>query len=174
MEYKDFSDLLFHYYLKNSSHEINAITRNTCEKEMLTVFQEICELYSINSDIFSTIRQEGGIKDYWKIISENNNNIAAIAAILALFFSVFSHFSNQESELEKNVEICLKKLEIQNFRKKQDFSEPEECIAMDDLSINGKQVLESLKSNKKSVIARSNFFKTLLLDRNIEKIYHFQ
>lgn len=166
---KESSDLLFHYYLKKSSHEINALTRNTCEKEMLLVFQELCDLYSINSEILSTLRQEGGIKDFWRIASDNSGNIGAIAGILALFFSIYTHYDNKESEIEKNAEICLKKLQIQSFRKKQDFVDPEECLAMDELSINGKQVLIDLNKNKKTVIARSNFFKTLSQDKNIEK-----
>jgi len=169
MCYQKRTDLLFHYYLKNTQHEINAITRNSCEKEMLTVFQEICDLYSVNSEILSILREPGGIKDFWRITSENSGNIAAIAAILALFFSIYSHYDNKESEMEKNAEMCLKKLQIQNFRKKQDFYDPEECLTMDQLSISGKQVLDNLNKNKKTVIARSNFFKTLSQDKNIEK-----
>lgn len=169
MNEKFLSDLLFHYYLKDNSHEINAFTRNNCEREMLIVFQELCDLYSINSEILSTLRDEGGIKDFWRIFSENTNNIGAIAGVLALFFSIYSHFDNGKNLVEENADICLKKLQIQEFRKKQNFSEPEECITMDELSINGEKVLRDLNKNKKTVIARSNFFKNLSLDKNIEK-----
>lgn len=166
-EEKAIAEIAFHYYLSNGLHQMDAISRNKCEQEMLNVFLEICDIYGVDSEILSLAREEGGIKDVWKVISSNASEISAIAAIIALFFAGATYFENRPDEEKKRLEKCLLKLQIQDLSKKK-VKISEDC-EFEEASVNALGALKELETNKKAVISRSNFFRSLDNERNVEK-----
>lgn len=171
MNLEEAAEIVFHYYLLNDSHEMRAISRNKCEQEMLNVFLEVCEIYGVQAEILSLAREEGGIKDVWRIISSNVGEITAIAAIIALFFSGATYFENRPDEEKKKLEKCLLKLQIQDLSKKK-LKTSNDCD-FEEEGVNGEMALKDLENNKKAVVSRSNFFKSLDSERSVEKFGAF-
>lgn len=163
---KAIAEIVFHYYLSDGSHQMGAISRNKCEQEMLNVFLELCEDYGVYSEILSLARQEGGIKDVWRVISSNANGITAIAAVVALFFAGATYFENRPDEEKKRLEKCLLKLQIQDLSKKK-LKNSQDCDFEE--GVSGVAALNDLENNKKALLSRSAFFKSLDSEKSVEK-----
>lgn len=159
----EFSNITFHYYLKDGLHSMNALTRNKCEQELLDLFEELCDLYAIDAEILSAIREEGGIKEFWKVVSESSAGIQAICAILILFFTGATYFANLPDEEKTSLEKELLKLQIADIKNKN--PPPEKSNAYE--SISALDALYDLQSRKTAILNRSDFYSSLLSDERV-------
>lgn len=157
--------LELHYYLKEHSHSMNAVVRNKCESELLGLFVETAQSLGISVELESKAFKEGGLKEFWKFLGDNNNQITLLLVIVTLLLSRIP-VSNQEkdnlgTELTQ-LQIEEKKLQIKKLQKELEKTSP-------DIKVTDKAV-EILNENPKIVVRRSNFYKQLSTYQKVEFI----
>jgi hypothetical protein len=61
-----------HYFLKDDSHSIDAITLNKAEGELLKIFREVISILGLENEISfeATAIEEGGIKAFYKFLNK--------------------------------------------------------------------------------------------------------
>ncbi|MCX7207631.1 MAG: hypothetical protein NT086_16960 [Proteobacteria bacterium] len=159
-----------HYYLEKNIHSMDALVRNKCEAELLVIFQEICISLDVNISIEVFAHQEGGLRDYWKFVGENANQITTTALIFSTLLSIISTVLSRlpVSDVEKDDrEKVIQELVIEEKR----LAVEEKKIVLEKLkkemkdTIPSKQVIEDAArvtgQNIKIQTRRSNLYKTL-------------
>lgn len=148
--------LLAHYYLRGDSHAMNSFIRNKCEAEILAIIQEASDTLNIKIEMLSVPPEEGGFKDFWKIMGDNNNQITILLVIVTI---ILSRIPTTDQEIEaldkelKELSIEEKKLSIEKLKTEIAEKEPSENTS--------KQVSKLAKyvdRNLKIVKRRSNFY----------------
>ncbi|KAB7707696.1 hypothetical protein GBN32_14065 [Plesiomonas shigelloides] len=152
-----------HYHLADQSHSMDASVKNKCEAEFLAVANEIADILGVDLVWESQALREGGIREVWTAIGSNNSQIALIISVLALVWSMVPQNDQELVDLQKEearLSIEAKKLEIKRLKKELEDSPPTEKTI--------KRASRLVNDNRKVVIRRSNFYKTL---SQCEKVY---
>jgi hypothetical protein len=146
-----------HYYLSDTSHSMNAVVRNKCEKEILAAAYEIASVLKIDLDIETFAYTEGGLKEHWKALGKNSPQLTLLIAILMAYFTIYPRTDSELTELdkeEKRLQIEKSKLEIEKLKKEAEASSrPVEETAQ--------IIAQSLQSHGKAIVRRSNYYKLL-------------
>lgn len=165
-----------HYHLANDSHAMDAFVRNKCEAELLAILQEVCAIVGSSIKVETVPSEEGGLKEYWKILGENGSQINATFTILTFVLAVITaglsrvpvadpekdarEKSIQELTIEeKKLAIEEKRLVLEKLRKevKEGATTPETL----------ESAANAAEQNLKIQSRRSNFYKQL---SNYEKV----
>jgi hypothetical protein len=157
-----------HYYLENNSHSMDAFVRNKCEAELLAIFQEVCVVVGASFSIESTPLEEGGIREFWKVVGYNNNQITTILAILTFLLTAAQFGGALFEDSEKDArEKTIQELTIEEKK----LALEEKRIIIDKLRREMREGLPTQKSienaakaaeqNLKFQSRRSNFYKNL-------------
>ena len=158
--------LELHYHFNDDSHSMNAKIRNECEKELIHIFNEIIQIFELEVDIESEALREGGLREIWKFIGKNSQQLTLIVSICAIIISRIPLENDELVSLQiKNLKLEneLKKLEIQKLKEEHDFSVESNMELQ-------RQVLDSLNTYYKIVWHKSNFYKKINKYNKIEKI----
>lgn len=140
---------------------MDAHVRNKCEREILAILHEVSNELRIPIRIESEAHAEGGLRDIWKIIGDNGNQIANLIAIAALVISITNLPDEQDSEL-KQLSIQEKKLIIQKLKLELEEKEPDQK-----LTLNVARIIEKTQKIK---VRKSNFYQEIRDHEKIEKI----
>ena len=155
-----------HYYLQHDSHSMDAVTRNKCEREVLAVFFEVAKQLNVSIAVETYAYREGGLKEIWKAMGKYNNQITLIVAVLAIVLSRYPASDPELAALDKEVkqlEIEKSYLEIEKLRAdKAEHAEHTQQAA--------EAIAQSLQSNGKIAIRRSNYYKLLLEYYKVESV----
>lgn len=160
-----------HYYLNDDSHSMDAFIRNKCEREILSLVEEAAKNLRIPVFIETLPYEEGGLKEIWKFIGKNKDQLTVLTAILALILSQLNDHqppkpNKKQEQLTEELtilEIEKKKLEIDKLRNNGQLSE-KDTAAME------QQAVELLNENIKIAIRRSNFYKNLVKYKKIKSV----
>lgn len=157
-----------HYYFSDDSHSMDAFVRNKCEREILALFEEVGKNFQVSFSVESIAYEEGGLKEYWKLIGKNKDVITTIASVSAILISflTYLHPPNTDKELEQ---LTKESIKLENEKKKLEIKklQTEVKIAKDISSEITDELASSMNENIKIAIRRSNFYKNL---SNYEKI----
>ena len=107
-----------HYYLDNNSHAMDAIVKNKCEAEIIAVAYEAISIIGLDLSIDVEAIQQGGIKDVWRVLGENNAQIALIIYVIAILLSQAPNIDTEFEELKKeDVKLSIeeRKLRIEKL-----------------------------------------------------------
>lgn len=165
-----------HYYLANESHSMDALVRNKCEAELLAIFQEVCATLGVSISVETLAHQEGGLREFWKLLNNNHVQVTTALAIfgtvLSIANTVLTRFPVSDAEKdarekqvqeltieEKRLAIEEKKLALERLKKEMKEGQPSE-EAIDGAA---KAAEQSLKVQTR----RSNFYRHL---SNCEKV----
>jgi hypothetical protein len=145
-----------HYYFSDNSHTMNALVKNKCEAEFLAVASEVAAILGIPFELDSEVLREGGLRESWKALGDNNSQVALIISSLALIWSVIPHTDQELLNLQKEdkkLSIEERKLSIKKLKQELE----EQSVSQESV-----EVVASLASiNYKVVTRKSNFYKTL-------------
>jgi hypothetical protein len=155
-----------HYYLRQDSHSMDAIIRNKCERELLAVFLELAKQLNVPISIEAYARSEGGLKDLWKAMGKNSNQLTLIVALLTLILSRYP-VSNHELDV---LEIQAKQLEIEKTRLEIEKLKHESGAQSDSIHRSAEEIAKSLQGNGKIAVRRSNYYKLLLDYQKVESV----
>ncbi len=153
-----------HYYFSDDSHSLNAFTRNKCETEFLYILKEVLETLDLEIDIESVAFQEGGLKELWKLLGENGNQITIIIAIMTLIATIDPFSDDELTNLQKeDLQLSIEEHKLKIKRLKDD--EPQSVQNID----IGK-IVSYFNSNHKVLRHRSDFYRSLITSSKITKI----
>lgn len=161
--YKEIDQIELHYFFSDDSHSLDAFIRNKCETEFLHIIKEVLKTLEIDFQLETVAVQEGGLKEWWKMLGDNGVQVSILLAILTI---VLNNLPSTDSELDaltkKNLELSIEKqkLEIQKLREEKDTQH-----------IDIDAIVSYFNADSKVVKHRSNFFETLIRS---EKITHIE
>ncbi len=159
MELIEKSDRLqFHYYFKDSSHSINSILRNECEKEILHIYKEISDTLGLQLVIESLPTEEGGFKETWKFIGKNSAQITLIISVAAV---IISRFPVENKEL---TQLQIENLKLDNEIKRKELEKLNLDFLQEEKELSQQTVIDSVElvnKNYKISWRKSNLYKKL-------------
>lgn len=167
-----------HYFLDNDSHSMDAVVKNRCEAEFLAVAYEIIDFLELDITLNAEALKEGGVKDFFNFLLNETSYSDKVATIALVFLliqiaislvpqtdSKFEGLKREEIELsieEKKLSIEEKKLNIQKLKNElSDGNISEETLESTKIIIN---------KNPKIVTRRSNFYKTLNINKEVTQV----
>lgn len=147
-----------HYYLSDQSHALDAFVRNKCEADFLAIAYEIARELDLPLKIDAEAIKEGGLKDLWKFIGDNSDQIGVILLVLT---TVFSYLGIPDSELtalqKEEHQLTIEKLKRELGKGEVDKETIEEGAS-------------ALINSTKIMVRRSEFYKKLNQTTKINKI----
>lgn len=158
------NSLQFHYYFRDSSHSINSLLRNECEKELLYIFKEISETLGLQLDLETLPAQEGGFKETWKFLGKNSAQISLIVSIAAI---IISRFPIENKELTT---LQIENLKLDNELKRKELEKLNLEFLQDNEEIGQETLVDSVEivnKNYKVSWRKSNLYKKL---NNYQKV----
>ncbi|HLF52611.1 hypothetical protein [Flavobacterium sp.] len=165
MQIIDSNILELHFYRKDELHIIDAFTRNECERELLSVIKIICADLNIDASILCQIPEEGGFKEFWKLIGKNSPQLTLLLAIIVLIYSRIP------VENRKLVNLQIENLELDNQIKKAELEKITNNLNTDSISSEiVEKIVEHFESDFKVNWHKSNFYKKLLSEKEISAI----
>ncbi len=159
--------LELHYYFDDLSHSMDAFTRNKCEAEILSILSEAADILKIPVTINSEVYQEGGLKEFWKLLGQNNTQITILLVVVTIVLSRIPIVDQEADALEKE----LKRLSIEE--KKLNIEKLKRELGKDISEVNTKTVVKAAKhvdKNLKVVKRKSNFYAHLACYPKVTKI----
>jgi len=161
------SGILVHYYLRDEGHLIDALMRNKCETELLALYTEAAKVFDIQFDIQAMPPHEGGFKDFWQMLGDNNKSITSASAIIAsisIFISALPSDNDRLNQQLTVLDIQERQLQIKKLRNDlQDVNEENKSNLIE-------SAVKVLKSNNRTITRRSNFYKNLTTTPDVKKV----
>lgn len=153
--------LELHYYFNDNSHDIDAITRNKCEAEILAIVCEVATLLDIKTQLISEIPLEGGFRDIWKALGDNSAQLQVILMTVGLLTTIYFTYDPESSDRKKELE----QLQIQELKFKLKQMSSRDNIE-DIAHIAAQKISKNLKVTKR----KSNLYTHLNNNSKIERI----
>lgn len=153
--------LELHYYFDDDTHDIDALTRNKCEAEILAIAYEVATLLDIDTQLITEIPCEGGFRDRWKALGENSSQLQVILMAIGLITTIYFTYDPDSSERTKELEqlqIQELKLRINQMNSKDDTKEMAQNVA------------HKVSKNMRIVKLKSNFYTHLSKNSKIQSI----
>lgn len=161
----DFDRIELHYFLRNGSHSMNALIRNSTEKELLQLIDRITHVLEIDFELESFAFEKGGIKEFFKLVAKKGKKNKILVGIVAgIIISVLSHHATRDLEMEA-LEKEKIKLEIEKL--KQDLEQVEVDKPNENLV---RTAVAIFNFDIKVVKYRSNFYNILQQYPKVYKI----
>lgn len=157
--------LELHYYFGDESHEIDALVRNKCEAELLGIILEAAALLEIDATLIKDAYREGGFRDIWKALGNNQSQITILLLVIQIIISAVPLFSSESKDLEleeRRLSIEEKKLNIEKLKQEIEKGENEK-EALD-------RAAAAVGSNLKIIKRKSNFYSQVEEYRKVDKI----
>lgn len=154
-----------HYYFNDKSHQMDAFVRNRCEYKLISSFFYCFDHYGIRAKLESLPKEEGGLIDFLKVVSDYKDHIEILLMSLTTLFTGYPFFRNllpdEEKELtKKKVLLQIKKLE----------EELNESASREEIHYSAKELVENLAKDKSFVYLLSEYFQTLIKEEKITKV----
>lgn len=117
-----------HYYLKDKSHSMDALTLNKVESEFLKISNEISKIFGCKLIIESQALDEGGIKSTYRFLTKEGNlkytlsiGVFLSSIIGNILTNVISENLNEDKE---QIELTkkLNKLQIEELESKKEYT----------------------------------------------------
>lgn len=114
--------LQLHYYLKNNSHSMNALTFNRAESELLKIIEEVVKTFGIDILVESEALIEGGLRANYKLFLKKNSKVidgTISKLIIPLIVGVISGYGSVKLSADKEMDELNKektRLEIQHLK----------------------------------------------------------
>lgn len=161
----DYDRIELHYFLENGSHSMDALVRNSTEKELLLIIERIATELELEIDLESFAFEEGGLREFFKLVAKKGKKNKFLSGIVAgVIISVLSHYATRDFEkegLEKDkIRLEIEKLKQDLENSKED--EPNEQIVRAAVAIFNYDI--------KVVKHRSNFYSKLSQYPKVKKI----
>jgi hypothetical protein len=152
--------LELHYSFTDDSHKMDALIRNSCERELLAIVNEIASLLDVGINIETESYIKDGLIELWTLVSENRYVTGVIVGILITVLSGYLAKDCELSELQKQ-ELRLKIEKLRKGLKESNGEKP---------NINPEGSLTAFNDNTKIIKHKSNLYQTLNEYSNVTKV----
>ena len=162
----DFDRIELHYFLENNSHSMNALVRNSTEKELIQLIERIANELEIDFELESFAFEEGGLREFFKLIARKGGKHKFLMGIVAgVIISVLSHHATRDFEMEAFEKEKIK-LEIEKL--KHDLDQIEDDEPNEELV---RTAVAIFNFDTKVVKHRSNFYSKV---NQYDKVYKIE
>ena len=160
--------LELHYWFNDESHSMDAVIHNRCEYELLGILKELGSIFNAEISIETEPLANGGLRQWFKINSKDNNLITTIkiALITALITGIF--ITPITSSISKITEIFIEKLFEDNEIK--ELEKEKIKLEIEKLKQDIQHINKQLDENNTVKKRRSNFYEALVKYPKIEKV----
>ncbi len=143
--------LRLRYSFTDDSHTMDAIIRNSCERELLAIVNEIASLLEVDINIETESYTKDGLNEVWTLVSENRYVTGVITGML---INVLSGYLTQDRELTdlQNEELRLEIDKLKRGLKESKGNRP---------NINPEDSVTAFNNNIKITKHRSKFYQNL-------------
>lgn len=157
--------LMLHYYLSNKSHVMDALIRNSCEKEFLLITKTLSEELNIQIKVDVEAKEEGGIIEWYNfIVSSDGITLTTLGTFVIALIQLFLTRKTKLDKEEQKLKIELLKIQIDNAKKE---AKQKKTKVLD---ISEEKIIELIEENIKLKKQRSNFYQKLEKETKVETI----
>lgn len=177
--------LQLHYYLKDSSHSIDAFAFNKAESELLKTIEEISKVFGVEIIVETEALGEGGVRANYRFKAKKNSRtitkdikailIAVTSAVIGGYF-LHKLTADPETDALNNEKTRLEILHLKNQIKKDSVEMNkiereallEEKLPLDTVKLDS--IAQFISNRSKIKMHRSNFYRAIKEDDKITKI----
>lgn len=178
--------LQLHYYLKDSSHSMDAFAFNKAESELLKTIEEISKIFGVEILVETEALGEGGLRANYKFRPKKNSAVITkdlrtilVAIVAGVLTDLTTNALNKDSELDAltkektRLEILhltnqIKKDSV-NTNKNSDSVQIEEILPTIE-TVNIDSIAHFISDRNKIKMHRSNFYRAVKDDEKITKV----
>ena len=160
---KSVDKIEFHFFLNDDSHSMDARVLHLCNSEVLSILSSLSEVLGIPIKIETVALGEGGLKQVWKFIGNNSQQLTLIVSIMALIVAV-SPIPKKLSSLE------VENLELQNEKLRLEITELKE--KKDGDVINSESIKELNKLHD-IALSKSKYYETMSSYSKVKSIEYY-
>jgi hypothetical protein len=178
-----------HYWFNDKSHTMDAVVQNKCEKELLSIINEVAKQFDIEIDILTEPLANGGIRRWFKLFLKNKNaKVSFYTALITAFATcaLFTPIGTTLSEIGKQVieqlfndderaelEKEILKENIENTQEDTNLKILEQAKLKEEiqnLKLDAEIKMRKIEQNTVIPKRKSNFYSTLQQYKKIDKI----
>ena len=171
--------LKVHYYLRGGVHQIDALTRNKAEAEMLALLQDVAATLGVELKLQTRAYGKGGLLEFWELLGKSEKQITVIVAIIKLLFfldNYLDHRTQEKQQIELHA-LNIKKLQLEIKKMEEEANEEKSKNPSSrnfDLDLEERPAdldfARALLSLKKITLRRSNFYQHLIDEPTLEAV----
>lgn len=144
---------------------MNALVRNKSEAEALALFTHVAQRLGLSIELETSAYAEGGLREFWRFIGQNKDQLGWILAIITLLLTRFPVIDRETDALNKEVlrlTIEEKKANIEKVKRELQKDPPNTASVS--------QAADALEDDLKIVTRRSNFYRVLLTNEKVTAV----
>ncbi|MEA5098919.1 MAG: hypothetical protein VB011_00170 [Bacteroidales bacterium] len=154
-----------HYWFDDDSHSMDAVIRNSCEREFLAMIKTFSEELNIQIKVDVEAKEEGGIIEWYNFITSSDGvKLYSLGTFVLQIIQIFLTRKSKLDKEEQRLKIELLKIQIENARNEA----KQKNIEISD--ITDKKLIELIDDNIKLKKQRSNFYQKLEKETKVETI----
>jgi len=109
-----------HYHIAGGAHEIDALTRNRAEAELLALLHEFSSTIGAPFQIDTKARVEGGVVELWNLVFQHKEHVGVAMSILGPLLAAPFYRARLKQSRQQTVmnELTIQKLRFELAEKK--------------------------------------------------------
>lgn len=168
-----------HYYMAGGAHEMDALTRNRAEAEMLALLHEFSSTIGVPFQIETKARTEGGVVELWNLVFQHKEHVAVAMSILGPLLAAPFYRSRLKQSRQQTVlnELTIQKLKLEVAEMEDgavERAEKKQGARTQALPLEQPPTPEdfanALLARKKIARRRSNYYERLTEDSKVEAV----
>lgn len=174
-------ELKIHYQIAGGRHQIDAITRNKAEAELLALLRELSLAIGASFHIQTEARGEGGVVEFWNLVFQHKEHVSFVMAVLgpllaAPFYRDKLRQSKQQTQMN---ELTIQKLKLEIAEKEESVKDKTERKQQAKANVTlpleppveAEDVAKALLAARKKITRRrSNYYELLDHDQTVEAV----
>jgi hypothetical protein len=113
--FRGVGELKVHYHIAGGAHEMDALTRNKAEAELLALLQEFSSTIGAPFQIETKARAEGGVVELWNLVFLHKDHVVLAMSVLAPLLAAPFYRSRLKATLNKPSKISAQTWMTQFF-----------------------------------------------------------
>lgn len=177
-------ELKVHYHLQGGVHQMDAVTRNKAEGELLALLREVSGTLGVPFLVETKAYGEGGVVEYLDLIFQHKEQITFVMAVLSPLLGTPFYLAKLRQTKQQTLlnELTLKKLKLEIAEKVAAAEERAQKKASEQKPValpleppaTPDDIAKALLARKKIARRRSNYYEALLEDARIEAVGYAQ
>jgi hypothetical protein len=177
--FRGVGELKVHYHIAGGGHEMDALTRNKAEAELLALLQEFSSTIGAPFQIETKARAEGGVVELWNLVFLHKDHVVLAMSVLAPLLAAPFYRSRLKQSGQQTAmnELTIQKLRLELAEKEDaavERAEKKRGVKTRALpfeqSPNPTEFADALLARKKIARRRSNYYERLIVDSKIQAV----
>lgn len=175
----DQEEFKIHYYLRDGSHEMDAVVRNRCETEVLGLLGEVSKVLGVQFKVDLVPPAPGGWEEHLLIIGQYREQITFIRDIVCSIFTMagaglfFRHKLRQSEQqtILNDLAIAKAKCEIDKMKREAAHAADGKTAELGlEAPMTPEAIASALLGKQKIKRKRSNLYRTLSAYSKVEAV----